>query len=73
MIICAYVLVLCNFSKSVALGYCLDQGPLLVDGLLGAEMPSLLKIKNYLKSSFGVNVRLKFFENPSNKDTSVIE
>ena len=34
------------------------QGPLLLDGLLGAEMPSLLKIKNFLKSSFGVNVKV---------------
>ena len=36
----------------------LAQGPLLLDVLLGAEMMSLLKIKNFLKSSFGVNVIL---------------
>ena len=36
----------------------LDQGPLLLDGLLVAEMMSLLKIKNFLKSSFGVNVKM---------------
>ena len=29
-----------------------SQGPLLLDGLLGAEMTSLLKIKNFSKSSF---------------------
>ena len=35
-----------------------SQGPLLLDGLLGAEIPSLLKIKNLLKSSLGVNVKV---------------
>ena len=34
------------------------QGPLRLDGLLGAEMKSLLKIMNFLKSSFGVNVKV---------------
>ena len=34
------------------------QGPLLLDGLLGAERSSLLKIKIFLKSSFGVNVKV---------------
>ena len=33
------------------------QGPLLLDGLLGAEMMNLLKIRNFSKSSFGVNVK----------------
>ena len=31
-----------------------NQGPLLLEGLLGAEMMSLLKIKNFLKSSLGL-------------------
>ena len=36
----------------------LVQGPLLLDGLLGAKMTSLLKSKNFLKSSFGVDVKV---------------
>ena len=36
----------------------LSHGPLLLDGLLGAEMMNLLKIRNFLKSSFGVNVKV---------------
>ena len=34
------------------------QGPLPLDGLLGAEMTSFLKIENVLKSSFGVSVKV---------------
>ena len=33
-----------------------NQGPLLLDGLLGAKMMSLLKSKDFFKSSFGVDV-----------------
>ena len=36
----------------------LSQGPLLLDGLLGAKMTSMLKIKNFSKSSYGVNVKV---------------
>ena len=31
---------------------------MVLDGLLGAKMTSMLKIKNFSKSSFGVNVKL---------------
>ena len=42
----------------------LAQGPLLLDVLLGAEMMSLLKIKKFLKSSFGcILVTKKSFVN----------
>ena len=34
------------------------QGPLLLDGLLKAKMTSMLKIKKFSKSSFGVNVKV---------------
>ena len=34
------------------------QEPLLLDSFLGAEMPSLLKISNFKKSSFGVNIKV---------------
>ena len=37
-----------------------SQEPLLLDGLPGAEMTSLLKIKIFLKSSFGVSVKVYF-------------
>ena len=33
------------------------QGPLLLDGLLGAKMTSMLKIKNFSKYFFWVNVK----------------
>ena len=36
----------------------ISQGPLLLDGLLGAKMTSMLKIKNFSKSSYGVNVKV---------------
>ena len=36
----------------------ISQGPLLLDGLLGAKMMSMLKIKNFSKSSSGVNVKV---------------
>ena len=35
-----------------------SKGPLLLDGLPGAEMTSLLKIKIFLKSFFVVNVKV---------------
>ena len=53
----------CRLSISIALLVPLIQaalrhGPLLLDGLLGAEMMNLLKIRIFLKSSFGVNVKV---------------
>jgi len=36
----------------------INQGPLLLDGLVGAKMTSLVKGKNFLKSSFGVDVKV---------------
>ena len=44
----------------------LSQGPLLLDSFLGAKMTSMLKIRIFSKSSFGVNVKVnishqKFF------------
>ena len=38
--------------------YTLAQGPLLLDGLLGPEMTSFLKIKIFFKSSYGVSVKV---------------
>ena len=44
-------------SRFIEQGW-LIHGPLLLDGLLGAEMMNLLKIRNFFKSSFGVNVKV---------------
>ena len=36
----------------------ISQGPLLLDGLLGAKITSMLKIKDFSKSFYGVNVQV---------------
>ena len=47
-----------NVLLQVILPNDIMQGPLLLDGLLGAEMKSFLKIENFLKSSFGVSLKV---------------
>ena len=45
-----------KFVINIRILHDLNQGPLLLDGLLGSKMTSLLKSKNFEKSSFGVDV-----------------
>ena len=41
----------------------INQAPLLLDDLLGVKMTSMLKIKNFSKSSSGVNVKIPQYTN----------